>query len=87
MIQHAFSKFKHGKLDIKRYQHGILFVSFTSWVTLQTSDFYVICRVSCPFNLSDDISQKVQPHDDLIKGYAARYRQCFSDQLLAMQFI
>ena len=35
-------KAEPGKLDIKRPKLGILFYLFTSWFTLQTSDYDVI---------------------------------------------
>ena len=48
----CFLEVKHGKLDIKRYEHGVLFISFKSWVTLQTRDYDVICLVSTSVTMS-----------------------------------
>ena len=61
MIQHAFSKGKPGKLDIKKYQPGVLFYPL---VYSQTGDYYqinnfyvdsvidVIHKVQCYVNLN-----------------------------------
>ena len=51
-----------GKLDIKRRKPGILFNQVTSWFNCKL--YY---RLSCRFNVIDDIVQKVQRHVDLKK--------------------
>ena len=59
-------KAKPGKLDIRRREPGILFISFPLLNTLQTSDYdvFIYFRVD---SASLATSFKVQRHHDLIK--------------------
>ena len=64
---------KPGKLDIKRREPGILFISLQSDShTFQTSSYDVII-IFCVNSLSLMMSfKKVQRHDGLIKAHAMR---------------
>ena len=58
-----------GKLDIQRREPGILFFQFTSWFALQTNNYAVIIDFCvCRVYVIDDVIQKLQRHDDLIKA-------------------
>ena len=43
-----------------------------SWFTLQTSNYDARYRFLCRYNVIDDVIQKVQCHDDLIKVHVVR---------------
>ena len=63
-----------GKLDIKRREPRILFISLQvdllSKLAIMTWRHYL---VSCRFNVIGDITQKqMQRHDDLIKAHVVR---------------
>ena len=55
-----------GKLDIKRHEYDILFIS------LQVDSLFKLEIILCRFNVIDDVIQKVHRHDDLIKAHAMR---------------
>ena len=63
---------KAGKLDIKSHEPGILFIS------LQVDSLFKLAIMTslsslCQFNVIDNVIQKVQNHDDLIKAHAMRW--------------
>ena len=56
-----------GKLDIKIPKPGILLIS------LQVNSLFKLAiMTSCRFNVLDDVIQKEQRHDNLIKAHAVR---------------
>ena len=57
-------------LDIKRRKPGILFISLP--IVSLFKRLWRHYRDSCRFNVIDDVIQKVQHHDDLIKAHAVR---------------
>ena len=61
-------KAEPGKLDIKRREPGIIFISLPI-VSLQTSDYGVIFDFLCWFSVISDVIQKLY---DLIKAQAVR---------------
>ena len=60
-----------GKLDIKRCEPGILFISLQadSLFKLAIMKYY---RCLCQVNVIDYVIQKLQRHHDLIKAHAVR---------------
>ena len=60
-------KAEPGKLDIKRREPGILFITLPI-----ASDYDVNFRFLCWFSVISDVIQKVQRHHDLIKAHAVR---------------
>ena len=61
-----------GKFNIKRCEPGILFISLQLASLFKLSFMALYCRFSCRFNAINDVIQKVQRHDDLIKTHAVR---------------
>ena len=61
-------KAKPSKLDIRKRQFGILFISLPIVCLRWRSNF----RYLCSFSVIRDIIQKVQRHHDLIKAHAVR---------------
>ena len=47
-----------GKLDIKRQEPGILFISLPCWFTLQTSENDIVIKFLCWFSVIGDVFQK-----------------------------
>ena len=60
-----------GKLDIKSLEPGILFISLQVDLLFKLAIMMSLSSL-CQFNVIDDIIQKVQNHDDLIKAHAMR---------------
>ena len=54
------------KYVIKRCKPGILYISLPSWLTLRTSDYYVIIEFRVDSTSSTTSFKKVQCHVDLI---------------------
>ena len=61
-----------GKLDIRRREPCILFISLPSGFILQTNENDVMIDFLCRFSVIDDVIQNVQRHHDLIKAHAVR---------------